>query len=255
MRTLFLAALSAVCVLSAQTPDFSGVWKANAEKSKMTGPAPVSQIMIVEQKDDRLKETVGVTGPRGEERSMFNFNLAKPSVNYSRGLAMRTEAKWDGPVLVLASKIAAAKPASSMMKVSMAPDGNTLTVETVMTANGNDTAMTVVYDKQPDSAGDALRKPEETAAAHHKNVQILMEMPASQFIDAMRSFNVALGVECSFCHVQGKFEADDKPQKAMARKMLTMTHNINATTFEGKNEVRCYTCHNGRAHPASHPAF
>ena len=254
MRTLCIAALSTVCVLSAQTPDFSGVWKANAEKSKMTGPAPASQIMIVEQKDDRLKETVGITGPRGEERSMFNFNLAKPSVNYSRGLAMRTEAKWDGPVLVLASKIAAAKPASSLMKMSVAPDGNTLTVETVMTANGQDTAMTVVYDKQPDSAGDALRKPEETAA-HHKNVQILMEMPASQFINAMRSFNVALGVECSFCHVQGKFEADDKPEKAMARKMLTMTHNINATTFEGKNEVRCYTCHNGRAHPASHPAF
>ena len=255
MKIFVIAALSSLCILSAQTTNFSGVWKANPEKSKVAGPAPANVILIIEQKDSSLKETMGVTTPRGEDRSAFNYNLAKPSMNAMRGMAMRTESSWDGPVLVLTSKIAADKPTGRTDKLSLSPDGNTLTIETVASANGKDTPSTLVFDKQPDSAGDALRKPEETAGAHHKNVQILKDMPASHFIDAMRSFNVALGVECQHCHVQGKFEADDKPQKLMARKMLTMTKNINDTTFAGKNEVRCYTCHKGQVDPASHPAF
>ena len=39
----------------------------------------------------------------------------------------------------------------------------------------------------------------------------------------------------------------------MARKMITMTHEINEKNFAGKMEVRCYTCHKGSEHPVSEP--
>ncbi len=65
---------------------------------------------------------------------------------------------------------------------------------------------------------------------------------------------MSLGVDCHYCHVDN-FASDDKPAKGMARKMLTMTHSINDSTFGGKMEVRCYTCHRGQAEPQSRPAF
>jgi Photosynthetic reaction centre cytochrome C subunit. len=112
-----------------------------------------------------------------------------------------------------------------------------------------------VLEKQPDSAGEPLRKPEETAGARFKNVQLLKDLPASQLLDTMRTFNMSLGVTCEHCHVQGNFAADEKPAKPMARKMITMTRSINDQTFAGKNEVRCFTCHRGQMDPQSRPAF
>ena len=76
-----------------------------------------------------------------------------------------------------------------------------------------------------------------------------------QFLDAMGSFNMAMGKNCEFCHVQGKMDVDEKKEKKTARKMMEMTHDINAQNFEGKNEVRCYTCHKGLPHPAGRPEF
>ena len=256
MKTLVSVAIFSVCVLSAQAADFSGVWKANAEKSKVNGPAPANQLVIIEQKDTKLSETIGISSPRGEQRSAFTYNLdGKPSNNTFRGLPMRTESKMDGNSLVLTSKVAGGPPMSMVDKWTLSSDRNTLTVETAMNANGKESTQTLVLEKQPDSAGEPLRKPEQTAGARFKNVMVLKDLPGSQLLDSMRSFNMSLGVDCEHCHVQGKFDADEKPAKAMARKMITMTHNINETTFEGKNEIRCYTCHKGIAHPQSRPAF
>jgi hypothetical protein len=55
--------------------------------------------------------------------------------------------------------------------------------------------------------------------------------------------------------VEGNFASDDKPAKAMARKMITMTHGINDQNFGGHQEVRCFTCHQGKPEPQSRPAF
>ncbi len=86
-----------------------------------------------------------------------------------------------------------------------------------------------------------------------KNVQLLKEMPAGQFFDAMKGISASLGVQCNFCHVQNDFASDDKPEKKTARNMITMVRGINQQYFAGRMEVRCYTCHHGAAEPASHP--
>jgi hypothetical protein len=256
MRTFRGLAVLIVCTLYAQTPNLSGVWKANLEKSKLNGPVPNSYLVIIDQQASKLEEITGMYGARGEQRASFTYNLdGKPSMNSFRGLPMRVQASWEGGTLVLDAKIAGPHPASVKEKYTLSSDGNTLTVDTVTTSDGKDHQQTLVLEKQPDSAGEPLRKPEQTAGERFKNVTLMKEMPASRFLDAMRSFSMSLGVDCEHCHVQGNFASDDKPAKVMARKMLTMTHNINDQTFGGKMEVRCYTCHRGQVEPQSRPAF
>jgi len=70
----------------------------------------------------------------------------------------------------------------------------------------------------------------------------------------MGAFRTALGVECTFCHVQGDFASDDKPQKETARHMITMMREINAKFPDGKMHVSCYTCHRGAQEPLTAPA-
>ena len=70
----------------------------------------------------------------------------------------------------------------------------------------------------------------------------------------MQFIAASLGVECSFCHVPGKMDADDKPAKKTAREMMLMTTEINKNHFGGRQQMTCYSCHRGSAHPVSVPA-
>ena len=98
----------------------------------------------------------------------------------------------------------------------------------------------------------AKMDPNKPAMEAFKNIQVFKEATAGEVLTAMRSFNASLGVECTFCHAQDR-SSDEKPQKLMARKMLAMTHDINAKFFDGKMEVKCYTCHKGASEPVSNP--
>lgn len=102
-------------------------------------------------------------------------------------------------------------------------------------------------DAPPKKAKMDMSKP---ATEQFKNVQVLKTLSTGEFLGAMRSFNASLGVECGFCHAQDR-SSDEKGEKVMARKMLTMTHDINEKFFAGKMEVKCFTCHKGASHPVS----
>jgi photosynthetic reaction center cytochrome c subunit len=80
----------------------------------------------------------------------------------------------------------------------------------------------------------------------HKNLKIIKDDEVGPM---MRSFTVSLGVRCDYCHVQGKFDSDEKPQKETARMMITMAHDLNARFPDGKVHVTCYTCHRGKTMP------
>ncbi len=87
----------------------------------------------------------------------------------------------------------------------------------------------------------------------YKNIQVLKGVPADQLIPAMQFITYSLGVECSFCHVEGAPEKDDKKPKQTARKMMQMMFAINQENFERKREVTCYSCHHGSSHPVATP--
>ena len=87
----------------------------------------------------------------------------------------------------------------------------------------------------------------------YKNIQVLKGLPAPQLMEVMHSFAHSLGVKCTFCHVEGAFEKDDKPQKQTARKMILMAQGINKDDFGDKRRVTCWTCHRGATEPESKP--
>src|SRR5580700_9563171 len=74
----------------------------------------------------------------------------------------------------------------------------------------------------------------KTAEQQFKNIEALKGTPADQVFPAMQFISASLGVECDFCHVEGKFEADDKPAKKTARQMIAMTLAINKDSFNSR---------------------
>ena len=93
----------------------------------------------------------------------------------------------------------------------------------------------------------------KTAAEAYQNIQILKEIPANQLIPAMQFITYSLGVECSYCHVEGALEKDDKKAKQKARKMMQMMTAINRDNFESKQTVTCNSCHRGSPRPVAIP--
>jgi Photosynthetic reaction centre cytochrome C subunit len=81
----------------------------------------------------------------------------------------------------------------------------------------------------------------------------LLQLKGPELREVMVSFNAALGVMCTECHVQGNFPSDDNPKKNVARMMLTMARDINSKFPDGQQHVRCYTCHRGATTPLTEP--
>jgi hypothetical protein len=86
-----------------------------------------------------------------------------------------------------------------------------------------------------------------------KNLKVMTGTSGADVIQAMRAFRTALGVECTYCHVQGDFASDDNPKKEVARMMISMTRDINGKFTDGKRHVGCYTCHRGATEPLMAP--
>jgi hypothetical protein len=105
---------------------------------------------------------------------------------------------------------------------------------------------------QTSSANTSLPKARSAAEAY-QNIQVLKEIPADQFIPAMQFITYSLGVECSYCHVEGALEKDDKKPKQTARKMMQMMAAINRDNFDSKQAVTCNSCHRGSPRPAAIP--
>lgn len=92
-----------------------------------------------------------------------------------------------------------------------------------------------------------------TAGQKFKNIKVLNDMPADDMGKVMNIMSESLGVNCDFCHYGYEFEKEGKEEHEVSRRMIRMTWEINRQYFEGKQEVSCSTCHNGRPHPLSVP--
>lgn len=99
----------------------------------------------------------------------------------------------------------------------------------------------------------AAQAPTPTPATAYKNITVLQDLTAVELSRVMEAYNAALGVDCTHCHVvgrgagQGSFALDDKPQKEIARRMITMTRDLKRSGLR----VECVTCHAGHPVPPS----
>lgn len=105
------------------------------------------------------------------------------------------------------------------------------------------------------AASGETRQPTRTAEAAYKNIQVLKGIPADQLIPSMQFMVSSLGVECSYCHVEGHFEKDDKKAKQTARAMMKMMFALNGKNFAGEREITCYSCHRGAPDPVATPTL
>jgi hypothetical protein len=99
----------------------------------------------------------------------------------------------------------------------------------------------------------------------YKNLKVLPKNISSKELSKIMidDFEDGLGVSCSFCHAQEKdslrldYASDAKPEKQIARRMMTMTLGINKKYFGLKHPlmggsilaINCLTCHNGQPRP------
>lgn len=72
----------------------------------------------------------------------------------------------------------------------------------------------------------------------------------------MERWSQALGVSCSHCHQNGKWELDIKSEKEIARQMADLSTLINKQLKQIKGVkserpvINCATCHRGQLKPA-----
>lgn len=105
-----------------------------------------------------------------------------------------------------------------------------------------------------------------------ENLQVLpRDIPRDTLIAIMRGFTGALGVRCTYCHVEREgaapaggggglnlnFASDSMANKRKARWMLHMTDSINTRLASlpardnPPTEVNCMTCHRGMSKPTT----
>ncbi len=88
---------------------------------------------------------------------------------------------------------------------------------------------------------------EKRAEQQYKNIKQLRGVSADGLTPIMNSFKFALGVDCTFCHIQGE-EEKDTPMKIKAREHIVLTRENNKR-LGGGAKMTCYTCHRGQSRP------
>jgi photosynthetic reaction center cytochrome c subunit len=101
----------------------------------------------------------------------------------------------------------------------------------------------------------SARSSSKPAGEVFKNIQVLKGVPSGQLLPTMRFISSSLDVNCSFCHVEGHFEKDDKKPKQTARQMMQMMLALDKNSFDGQRAVTCYSCHRGALRPAATPVI
>ena len=107
-----------------------------------------------------------------------------------------------------------------------------------------------------------LGREKEPASKVFKNIRIpgLKAVPAEDFVGIINGgYSRALGVACTYCHVEQDFSSDEKRPKRAAREMAVMHRRINdelakMRNLEGKPEdrfINCAACHRGAVDPRS----
>lgn len=94
----------------------------------------------------------------------------------------------------------------------------------------------------------------EPAGTVFKNVQLLKDMPAGQFLTLMdQGIGKGVGHNCTDCHIANQWASDSLNRKKTARIMIDMVGHINNDLLsklpvragQAAPKIACVTCHRG----------
>jgi Photosynthetic reaction centre cytochrome C subunit len=89
------------------------------------------------------------------------------------------------------------------------------------------------------------------------DLEVITGLNGRQVIVMMdEDFGGGLGVNCTYCHVPGRYSREDSAQKEITRKMVLMVDTINLKLLKAipglsdtNPRVNCVTCHQGHIAP------
>jgi hypothetical protein len=142
-------ALSARPSAQSKTPDFSGTWVQNMEKSSVQPGALQAYTNEIEQVGDNVKVVTILRRGGQETRSQRTFVIGKEEDVAGPGdIAITTRVKWEGPVLVFEALNPFQQNSDLRETWTLSSDGKVLTkVRRVPTPQGNQT-QTFVLEKR-----------------------------------------------------------------------------------------------------------
>jgi len=152
----FLAGLLAATLIvvgaplrAQQKPNFSGNWKMNQATSNWgAAPAPNSFIRKIVHDEPSISINEEQDTPIGLQRTQRKMTTdGKESTFDIGGAAVKATANWEGSTLLVVTKVDVAG-VSYNDRMSLSPDGKTLTSAVRVDTPGGAVDVTVVFDKQ-----------------------------------------------------------------------------------------------------------
>lgn len=141
----------------APRPDFSGNWLLDKEKSRLSAPAPDHAVFYVDHSYHRLWITrAHVTDGEADMLVVRVATDGDETVERWKDGKVFHRCRWEGDGLVLESRNRRrGKRSLAVAKLSLSPDGNTLTVEESLAGSGRTRESTWVLNREaPPSLAD-----------------------------------------------------------------------------------------------------
>jgi hypothetical protein len=146
LRRFFLLAPAVLAVSAAASPNFSGHWKLNVEKSKLDDP--YQEERTVEHKDPDLRVSLKAVADGEEQESTAKYTTdRKETRNMMDGDPLFTTAHWDGDALVFDSQLISDTETVELHdRWTLSPDGKHLTVARKQKVGSDERDLIFVFD-------------------------------------------------------------------------------------------------------------
>ena len=143
---LLLPTLAALALSASASPNFSGHWKLNVEKSKLDDP--YHEERTVDHKDPDLTVSLKAVSDGEEEESTAKYRTdRKETRNMLDGDPLFTTAHWDGDALVFESQIIGDTDTIEFYdRWTLSSDGKILTVTRKQKVGRDERDLVFVFD-------------------------------------------------------------------------------------------------------------
>jgi hypothetical protein len=144
LRTI--ATLAALAFPAAATPNFSGHWKLNTEKSKLD--EPYQEERTIDHKDPELTVSSKASVDGEDEESTIKYRTdGQRTRNMIDGDPLFTTAHWDGDVLVFDSELISDTDTTELHdRWTLSADGKHLTVSRKQKVGYDERELVYVFD-------------------------------------------------------------------------------------------------------------
>lgn len=152
LAVVLFAAITAGIPASAwsqASPDFSGNWTLDLENSDFGGMMAIARTDRIQQTAEQLKVTRTLNGPDGPITGTVTYGFDGAEYANTFGpLSQKSRLRWEGAVLVISTTSTGPQgEVSSVDKLSLSQDGKVLTMERVLSFQGQEMPSKLIFKR------------------------------------------------------------------------------------------------------------